>query len=191
VNWFRRRRQQAEEDDGSYDELMFDSESWVFSLPDDAELCVYEKGRYVDRLPIHYRGAISLESMLWERYGAGDYTVMPYFDGRLHSGHRVPIGTHSERNTRDLLNMGHTAFSELSQSTGSLGPLGVAGQIYVACEAIDNGVRLDDSTMVDFVRMLHAMAEGLEAADLADPDATEDTGASEDGEGVDQDDDAT
>jgi cell division protein ZapA (FtsZ GTPase activity inhibitor) len=188
VNWFRR-RQQAEDDDGIFDDLMFESSNWVNTLPDDAQLCVYEKGRYVGRFSIRYRGGCSLESMLHQLYGAGDYTVMPYFDGRLHSGHRFPIGRHSEREARRRLNESNAAYSKLTQNEGRLALLGLAGQVYVACDAIDNNVRLDDPQAVAVVQTINAVTELLEAAESAKPDAPEDTGAAESREGAAQTDD--
>ena len=189
MNWFRRRTK-AEEDEGSYDPLMFDSWKWVHMLPDESQLMVYEKGRYLGRLPIYEARTHGVEVMLEAVFSVGVYTVMPQYDGRLHSGHPFTIGTELDRDTRRRLNETYAAFSEHAQSEGVMGWVGLAGQLHTACDAVANDVRLDDSGMSDLVRMCQTLAEALETGadgsqdDSDSPGASEEAGASGNEEGA-------
>jgi hypothetical protein len=171
--WPWRRAQAA----NSYDTPMYAPPAWVAALPDAAQLFVYEKGRYVDRFPVHYRGALSLESMLWERYGAGDYTVLPHFDGRLHPGHRFTVGTELDRDARRRLNEQQAEFAELAENPGALGLLGIAGEIGIACTAIDSNIRLHDARFSTLSSVLHAMAKERGAGESPDGEREADTNA--------------
>ena len=177
--WPWRRAQAA----NSYDTPVHEPPTWVAALPDAAQLFVYEKGRYVDRFPVHYRGALSLESMLWEGYGAGDYTVLPHFDGRLHSGHRFTVGTELDRDARRRLNEQKAGFEELAANPGVLGVLGIAGEIGTACAAIDSNIRLRDTRFSTLASVLHAMATERGAGESPDGEAEGDTNAPDSEEG--------
>jgi hypothetical protein len=177
--WPWRRAQAA----NSYDTPVHEPPTWVAALPDAAQLFVYEKGRYVDRFPVHYRGALSLESMLWEGYGAGDYTVLPHFDGRLHSGHRFTVGTELDRDARRRLDEQQVGFAELAANTGPLGLLGIAGEIGIACTAIDSNIRLQNPRFSTLASVLHAMAKERGAGESPDGKAEDDTNAPDSEEG--------
>lgn len=181
MNWFRRRTK-AEEDEGSHDPLMFDSWKWVHMLPDESQLMVYEKGRYLDRLPIYEARIHGVEVMLEVVFSAGVYTVMPQYDGRLHSGHRFTIGTELDRDTRRHLNETYAAFSDHAQSGGAMGWIGLAGQLYTASDAVAKNVRLADSGMTDLIRMCQAAGEAPETTGTGapgEPEESKDTRAAE------------
>jgi hypothetical protein len=169
VNWLRRWRRATEEDSGS-GESAFDPIHWVRTLPDAAQLLVYSKGKYVGRCYVQNAQAEGLERMLEQGLGVGVYTVLPHFDGRLHPGRQLTIGTFAERNTRDQLNKADAACAEHAQSGGVVSMLGVAGRMQVARAAIDNNVWLDDPGMVHLVRLLDGATEGSEPAEPATPD---------------------